>query len=1511
MNLRVKNQNYKFIILALLLVGITVGYAVLSSSSSINGLSKIRNAEWDIHFENVVVSDNSVPIVVANNDKAATIDSEDTTKVSFAITLDKPGDFYEFTVDAINDGSMDAMVETVVSKMNNEVIDELPNYLNYSVTYINGTPITANHLLAANTSETYKVRVEYNKDIENDEVVGEEISLNFDFTVNYRQATDGAVGLVNYQVVHRYETLENTYEEETENLRGEGGTSVTPALRGRTGFVSPETQTEEINPDGSTVFTYTYTRNIYHFSITDRTYVDANSSPDDDYKYGTELYVKAQEREGFNFRWSDNDTNYERTITLTGDLTLTTIYSNNTYVVTLNAGDGSVSPATIDVQIGSAIGDIPAPSYPGYYLEGWFTSQSGDVEVTSSYIPTGDMEIFARWKKSIESATITNSSISIAVGEEEAIVISNANEIEEEYSFSSLDDTVASVTSQGVVTGEAVGNTTITITGNSSGATKTVSVEISAPLVTEYTITLNANGGQVDPSELHVNVGSPIGNIPTPQRDNYTFAGWYTGYSTGIEVDGTYIPQSNMDLIARWDKIICVRATNLHTEECTRTSDGCYSVGYRANGAMGTSTITYGKIPLGSFSVGNAYNCDLNDDGIYRDDTERFYYLGASGDNAVLIFYSNFEGEDGIAITNNFNYSTALTKLPTTTQWNGLNVSFDNDRAARFANPSEIEAACNVTVGTATVGELDNCIFLFENSRFSSTSTGRTAFWLTYTNSKYYRIMNDKRDVTIVQSTSKNVVRPVIEVGVNYIDNTVDANSIARVTFETLGGEYVAPIEVVKNTAIGTLPTTTLAEYTFGGWFTDTSYSTEITASTIITNNMKVYAKWNGLEGVAVMNGVGYSTLASAISNAPSTNTTIRLLEDVEESVSIPSSKNIILNLENHSITSTSGAAITNQGTLELKNGTINCDTSTGAINNESNGDLKISDLNIYATGSKQAIYNNGGTLEINGNGTLSAVASDKATVHNLANGSVTILGGTIISSNYEAVKNESGTLVIGSDDGINDSDTPVIQGRTYGVNGVAYSFYDGIIKGVTAAVQDESLITKDIGSDFVHDTETINSLTYHTLYLNMLVNKYRIIYDPNGGELETTSYAIDAGDPLGELPVPTKGVYTFDGWYTGLTDGIRVDETVVPTASVTYYARWRYIANDSPVAFDMVNDPMKVYYQNISTWKNDETNFQTVMKNNFDNYNCQCTDNTCTSAGTVLCDKPKAYDTHLQEPLNVYLYDTVNSTKGTQVFYTKSENGIIYNMIPGVTYYWETVSDTSVYGLVTPSGERRLLSIDGVRNLRDLGGLEVDSNNDGITDGVLKYGRLIRGEKLGTNQAAIPILESLGITEELELRNTSEIASNEAKFTNYKHREIKHYQIDREHYLSNYNLIRGVLVEVMQDVIDGENIYFHCRIGADRTGTLAYILEGLLQVKDEERLQDYEMTFFFGLINRHRYFSTDPTSSVSKTEKFVYMHNFMVTANDIYNWFMEGSTDVDADNQLIANFRTAMITAV
>ena len=149
-------------ILVLLLLGISLGYALLSQDLTISGTSKVKGNTWDIHFDNVVVNSNSVAL--STGDSAAAINQNDDTLVEYTVTLNLPGDFYEFTVDAVNAGTVDGMIGTITSKLNNIVIsttNPLPDYLDYAFTYSDGTAIAPNHILAAGDTETYKVRLEF------------------------------------------------------------------------------------------------------------------------------------------------------------------------------------------------------------------------------------------------------------------------------------------------------------------------------------------------------------------------------------------------------------------------------------------------------------------------------------------------------------------------------------------------------------------------------------------------------------------------------------------------------------------------------------------------------------------------------------------------------------------------------------------------------------------------------------------------------------------------------------------------------------------------------------------------------------------------------------------------------------------------------------------------------------------------------------------------------------------------------------------------------------------------------------------------------------------------------------------------------------------------------------------------------------------------------------------------------------------------------------------------------
>lgn len=70
----------------------------------------------------------------------------------------------------------------------------------------------------------------------------------------------------------------------------------------------------------------------------------------------------------------------------------------------------------------------------------------------------------------------------------------------------------------------------------------------------QYTVTFNANGGTVSPTSQPATFNSTYGTLPTPTRDNYDFAGWYTASSGGTKVTETttVTKTANHTLYAHW-----------------------------------------------------------------------------------------------------------------------------------------------------------------------------------------------------------------------------------------------------------------------------------------------------------------------------------------------------------------------------------------------------------------------------------------------------------------------------------------------------------------------------------------------------------------------------------------------------------------------------------------------------------------------------------------------------------------------------------------------------------------------------------------------------------------------------------------------------------------------------------------------------------------------------------------------------------------------------------------------
>ena len=206
----------------------------------------------------------------------------------------------------------------------------------------------------------------------------------------------------------------------------------------------------------------------------------------------------------------------------------------------------------------------------------------------------------------------------------------------------------------------------------------------------------------------------------------------------------------------------CKRATVLHNTTCNNAGDGVSNSKYCSGAYSIGDSVTFGNLgTTGIFTTGDAFDCDVNGDGVYDPTTERFYYVSDyydtqtktfSNEYATLIYYSNVI--NGIASNERktFEYDAnkntsdgpvlAIKQLPTTEQWKNISlykskrniISYSGNiensdfnystYAARFITYFELKNGC--------LDENDNqfddnilvkrCGFMLENTNYFANS---------------------------------------------------------------------------------------------------------------------------------------------------------------------------------------------------------------------------------------------------------------------------------------------------------------------------------------------------------------------------------------------------------------------------------------------------------------------------------------------------------------------------------------------------------------------------------------------------------------------------------------------------------------------------------------------------------------------------------------------------------------------------------------------------------------------
>lgn len=200
-------------------------------------------------------------------------------------------------------------------------------------------------------------------------------------------------------------------------------------------------------------------------------------------------------------------------------------------------------------------------------------------------------------------------------------------------------------------------------------------------------------------------------------------------------------------------------------------------------------------------------------------------------------------------------------------------------------------------------------------------------------------------------------------------------------------------------------------------------------------------------------------------------------------------------------------------------------------------------------------------------------------------------------------------------------------------------------------------------------------------------------------------------------------------------------------------------------------------------------------------------------------------------------------------VYEVTGDSLTLTNLKIAAAYYWSVNIngvDSSVYCFTTSADAPRNISVDGVANVRDLGGRETDLGTRTKQGLIYRCGRLNESSADTVNieiteDGRNTMLYGLGIKSEIDLRKTEGnevggITSSPLGDT------VTYYSCPMEW---DGDMLYDNKEQVLRvfEILSDENNYpliFHCNIGTDRTGMISFLVNALLGVPEDELIKDY-----------------------------------------------------------------------
>ena len=182
-----RTKTLVVVVLLIVVAGLTVAFAALSTTLNINGTAYLDAAKWGIKFKNL-----SSPIKIGSATTTGTAKIEEAKSAEITginVGLSTPGDKVTYTVDLVNEGTINAKIDNIEKTV---LTSEQQRYLTFKVTDDESNEIKEGVILSAGELKKITITIEFIKDLAKEDLPTSTSTISLSYKLNFVQTDEKA-----------------------------------------------------------------------------------------------------------------------------------------------------------------------------------------------------------------------------------------------------------------------------------------------------------------------------------------------------------------------------------------------------------------------------------------------------------------------------------------------------------------------------------------------------------------------------------------------------------------------------------------------------------------------------------------------------------------------------------------------------------------------------------------------------------------------------------------------------------------------------------------------------------------------------------------------------------------------------------------------------------------------------------------------------------------------------------------------------------------------------------------------------------------------------------------------------------------------------------------------------------------------------------------------------------------------------------------------------------------------